>query len=83
MYTWKTGCKKFLTALARKFIKNELLHFCCFNKSISIYNNNFNSFKFSGIGQSTVGEGKGYLISSYEDETILIGNYETDTVTKF
>ena len=30
-----------------------------------------------------VGEIKWYLVSSYEDATILIGNYETNTVTKF
>ena len=30
-----------------------------------------------------VGEEKCYLVSSYEDATILIGNYDTNTVTKF
>ena len=30
-----------------------------------------------------IGEGKWYLVSSYEDATILIGNDETNTVTKF
>ena len=28
-------------------------------------------------------EGKWYLVSSYEDATILIDNYKTNTVTKF
>ena len=84
MYTWKTWCKEFLTALVSKFIKNELFHFCCFSRSISISNKfNFNSFELYCIGQSTVGEGKWYLISYYEDTTILIGNYETNTVTMF
>ena len=30
-----------------------------------------------------ISEEKWYLVSSYEDATILIGNYETNTVTKF
>ena len=30
-----------------------------------------------------VGERKWYLVSSYEDATILIDNYKTNTVTKF
>ena len=30
-----------------------------------------------------VGEGKWYLVSSYEDATILTGNCKTNTVNKF
>ena len=30
-----------------------------------------------------VGEGKWYLVSSYEDATILNGHYDTNKVTKF
>ena len=35
------------------------------------------------IGQSMVREGKLHLVPSYEDVTILIRNYEANTVTKF
>ena len=30
-----------------------------------------------------IAEEKWYLVSSYEDATILIDNYKTNTVTKF
>ena len=44
---------------------------------------NFNFFVFCCIGQSMVGDGKWHLVPSYEDATILIRNYEKNTVTKF
>ena len=81
---FKNTVWRLLTALVSKFFKNELPYFCCFNRWISIYHEfNFNFFEFCCIGQSVVGEEKCYLVSSYEDATILIGNYETNTVTKF
>ena len=49
---------------------------------ISIYDKlNFKFFEFCYIGQCMVGEGKWYLVPSYEDTIILTRNYET-RVTK-
>ena len=44
---------------------------------------NLTSFFFCYTGQSMVREGKLHLVPSCEDATILIRNYETNTVTKF
>ena len=49
---------------------------------ISIYDKlNFKFFEFCYIGQCMGGEGKWYLVPSYEDTIILTRNYET-RVTK-
>ena len=44
---------------------------------------NLTSTFLYSAAQVLVGEGKWHLVPSYEDATILIRNYETNTVTKF